>query len=75
MEDLLEEVVGDIEDEHDVDEEHGARRRIRERSPFPRMRAVAELNERFGLRLPECSRVCYDWRLSGRTPRSYSEAG
>jgi CBS domain containing-hemolysin-like protein len=52
MEDLLEEVVGDIEDEHDVLEEHA-------RFVGPRtlvvsaQAAVAELNERFGLKLPE----------------------
>jgi magnesium and cobalt exporter, CNNM family len=52
MEDLLEEVVGDIEDEHDVLEEHA-------RFVGPRtlvvsaLASVAELNERFGLKLPE----------------------
>jgi putative hemolysin len=52
MEDLLEEVVGDIEDEHDVLEEHA-------RFVGPRtlvvsgLGGVAELNERFGLKLPE----------------------
>jgi len=52
MEDLLEEVVGDIEDEHDVLEEYA-------RFTGPRtlvvsaLASVAELNERFGLRLPE----------------------
>jgi putative hemolysin len=52
MEDLLEEVVGDIEDEHDVIEEHA-------RFVGPRtlvvsaLASVAELNERFGLKLPE----------------------
>jgi CBS domain containing-hemolysin-like protein len=54
MEDLLEEVVGDIEDEHDVLEEHA-------RFVGPRtlvvtaLASVAELNERFGLKLPERS--------------------
>jgi putative hemolysin len=52
MEDLLEEVVGDIEDEHDVREELA-------RIAGPRtlvvsaQAGVADLNERFGLRLPE----------------------
>jgi putative hemolysin len=52
MEDLLEEVVGDIEDEHDVLEEHA-------RFVGPRtlvvlaLASVAELNDRFGLKLPE----------------------
>jgi magnesium and cobalt exporter, CNNM family len=52
MEDLLEEVVGDIQDEHDVLEEHA-------RFVGPRtlvvsaLASVAELNERFGLKLPE----------------------
>jgi CBS domain containing-hemolysin-like protein len=52
MEDLLEEVVGDIEDEHDVREELA-------RVAGPRtlvvsaQAAVADLNERFSLNLPE----------------------
>jgi len=52
MEDLLEEVVGDIEDEHDVREELA-------RIAGPRTlmvsghAAVADLNDRFGLQLPE----------------------
>jgi putative hemolysin len=52
IEDLLEEVVGDIEDEHDVREELA-------RIAGPRTlmisahASVADLNERFGLRLPE----------------------
>jgi CBS domain containing-hemolysin-like protein len=52
MEDLLEEVVGDIEDEHDVLEEHA-------RFVGPRtlvvsaLAGIAELNERFALKLPE----------------------
>jgi putative hemolysin len=52
MEDLLEEVVGDIEDEHDVREELA-------RVAGPRTllvsahAGVADLNERFGLHLPE----------------------
>jgi CBS domain containing-hemolysin-like protein len=52
MEDLLEEVVGEIEDEHDVREELA-----RVAGPRTLMvsghAAVADLNERFGLRLPE----------------------
>jgi CBS domain containing-hemolysin-like protein len=52
MEDLLEEVVGDIADEHDVDEE--VARIINQRTLAVSAHAsVAELNERFGLRLPE----------------------
>jgi putative hemolysin len=52
MEDLLEEVVGDIEDEHDVGEEH-ARVIGPQTLSVSAQAAVAELNERFGLRLPE----------------------
>ena len=52
MEDLLEEVVGEIEDEHDVLEELA-----RVTGPSTLMVAaraeVANLNERFGLKLPE----------------------
>ena len=52
MEDLLEEVVGEIEDEHDVREEL-----VRVASPrtlvVSAQAAIADLNERFGLRLPE----------------------
>ncbi len=52
MEDLLEEVVGEIEDEHDVSEEL-----VRIVNPRTMMIAaqaeVAALNERFGLKLPE----------------------
>lgn len=52
MEDLLEEVVGDIEDEHDVREEHA--RIVGPKTLVVSAHAsVAELNERFGLRLPE----------------------
>jgi magnesium and cobalt transporter len=52
LEDLIEEIVGDIEDEHDLDEELA-------RIVSPRVLSVvgrapiAELNERFGLKLPE----------------------
>jgi CBS domain containing-hemolysin-like protein len=52
MEDLLEEVVGDIEDEHDVREEH-ARIAGPQTLVVSAQAGVAELNERFGLRLPE----------------------
>jgi CBS domain containing-hemolysin-like protein len=52
MEDLLEEVVGDIEDEHDVREEH-ARVVGPKTIVVSAQAAVAEINERFGLRLPE----------------------
>jgi CBS domain containing-hemolysin-like protein len=53
MEDLLEEVVGEIEDEHDDREEEVARvvnphtLAVMARAP------IAELNERYGLHLPE----------------------
>lgn len=52
MEDLLEEVVGDIEDEHDVREEL-ARLVGPQTLVVSAQAGVAELNERFGLRLPE----------------------
>jgi CBS domain containing-hemolysin-like protein len=52
MEDLLEEVVGEIEDEHDVQEEI-----VRITGPRTLLAAaqaeVASLNERFGVKLPE----------------------
>ena len=52
MEDLLEEVVGDIADEHDVDEE--VVRVVNPRTLAVSAHAgVVELNERFGLQLPE----------------------
>jgi CBS domain containing-hemolysin-like protein len=52
MEDLLEEVVGDIADEHDVDEE--VVRVVNPRTLAVSAHAgVAEVNERFGLQLPE----------------------
>jgi CBS domain containing-hemolysin-like protein len=52
MEDLLEEVVGDIEDEHDVLEELA--RFVGPRTLVVSAAAgVAELNERFGMKLPE----------------------
>ncbi len=54
MEDLLEEVVGDIEDEHDVLEEH-ARIIGPQTLSVSAQASVAELNERFGLRLPEAA--------------------
>jgi magnesium and cobalt transporter len=52
LEDLIEEIVGDIEDEHDLDEELA-------RIVSPRVLSIvgrapiAELNERFALKLPE----------------------
>jgi CBS domain containing-hemolysin-like protein len=52
MEDLLEEVVGDIEDEHDVREEH-ARIVGPQTIVVSAQAAVSEINERFGLHLPE----------------------
>ncbi len=52
VEDLLEEVVGEIEDEYDVREEFA--RIIDSRTLAVSARATpADLNERFGLRLPE----------------------
>jgi CBS domain containing-hemolysin-like protein len=52
MEDLLEEVVGEIEDEHDVAEE--LVRVVNPRAMIAAGQAeVATLNERFGLNLPE----------------------
>ncbi|MGA2410844.1 MAG: transporter associated domain-containing protein, partial [Candidatus Binataceae bacterium] len=52
MEDLLEEVVGDIADEHDVDEEDA--RVVNPRTLAVSAQAgVAQINERFGLKLPE----------------------
>ena len=52
VEDLLEEVVGEIEDEYDVREE--VARIIDQRTLAVSARAnLTELNERFGLRLPE----------------------
>lgn len=52
MEDLLEEVVGEIEDEHDVGEELA--RVVSPRTLLVAAQAeVANLNERFGLKLPE----------------------
>jgi putative hemolysin len=52
MEDLLEEVVGDIADEHDIEED--VARVVNQRTLAVSAHAgVAELNEQFGLRLPE----------------------
>jgi magnesium and cobalt transporter len=52
MEDLLEEVVGEIEDEHDVREELG--RVLGPRTlAIPAQSGIADLNDRFGLKLPE----------------------
>ena len=52
LEDLLEEIVGEIEDEHDLGEEHA--RVAGPRSLLAISSAtVSELNERFGLKLPE----------------------
>jgi putative hemolysin len=52
MEDLLEEVVGEIEDEHDREED--VARVVNPRTLAVMGRApIGELNERFGLRLPE----------------------
>jgi putative hemolysin len=52
MEDLLEEVVGEIEDEHDREED--VARVVNSRTLAVMARApIAELNERYGLHLPE----------------------
>jgi putative hemolysin len=52
LEDLLEEIVGEIEDEHDLAEEHS--RIAGPRSLLAIAHAsVSELNERYGLKLPE----------------------
>jgi putative hemolysin len=52
MEDVLEEVVGEIEDEHDREED--VARVVNPRTLAVMARApIAELNERYGLRLPE----------------------
>ena len=52
LEDLLEEIVGEIEDEHDLAEEHS--RVAGPRSLLAIAHAsVNELNERYGLKLPE----------------------
>jgi putative hemolysin len=52
MEDLLEEVVGEIEDEHDVREELARITGPRTLVVFAQA-GIADLNDRFGLRLPE----------------------
>ncbi len=52
LEDLIEEIVGDIEDEHDLGEELAKIVSPRVLSVIGRA-PIAELNERFGLKLPE----------------------
>ena len=52
LEDLIEEIVGDIEDEHDLGEELAKIVSPRALSVVGRA-PIAELNERFGLKLPE----------------------
>jgi putative hemolysin len=52
LEDLIEEIVGDIEDEHDLDEELARIVSPRALSIVGRA-PIAELNERFALKLPE----------------------
>jgi CBS domain containing-hemolysin-like protein len=52
MEDLLEEIVGEIEDEYDVREEHIRVLNSRQIAVTGRAQ-ITELNERLGLRLPE----------------------
>jgi CBS domain containing-hemolysin-like protein len=52
LEDLIEEIVGDIEDEHDLGEELAKVVSPRALSVVGRA-PIAELNERFGLKLPE----------------------
>ncbi|SRR5579875_315926 len=54
MEDLLEEIVGEIEDEYDVREEHIRIVNSRQIAVSGQTQ-ISELNERFGLRLPESS--------------------
>ena len=54
IEDLLEEVVGEIEDEHDVREELARVTGPRTLVVFAQA-GIAYLNDRFGLRLPEAS--------------------
>jgi putative hemolysin len=52
LEDLIEEIVGDIEDEHDLGEELAKVVSPRVLSVMARA-PITELNERFGLKLPE----------------------
>ncbi len=52
LEDLIEEIVGDIEDEHDLSEELAKIVSPRVLSVVGRA-PIAELNERYGLKLPE----------------------
>jgi putative hemolysin len=52
LEDLIEEIVGDIEDEHDLGEELARIVSPRALSVVGRA-PIAELNERFGIKLPE----------------------
>ena len=74
MEDLLEEVVGDIEDEHDVREEHA--RIVGPQTLVISAQARAVAGTQRTLRSPPAGerRVCYDRRARGRTARPYSEA-
>ena len=48
IEDVLEQIVGDIEDEHDVDEEQGIQRLDDDRYMVPALTEIDEFNEQFG---------------------------
>lgn len=48
IEDVLELIVGDIEDEHDIDEEHGIQRLDDDHWAVPALTEIEEFNEHFG---------------------------
>ncbi len=53
IEDVLEQIVGDIEDEHDIDEEVGIHRTGDGRYNVPALTEIDEFNEQFGTAFPD----------------------
>ena len=53
IEDVLEQIVGEIEDEHDVEEEHAIQRLDENRFSVPALTEIEDFNTQFGTEFPD----------------------
>jgi magnesium and cobalt transporter len=53
IEDVLEQIVGEIEDEHDVEEEHAIQRLDENRFSVPALTEIEDFNAQFGTEFPD----------------------